>query len=155
MVQIVTAGQFNPAALGADDLYIQIINPPSYIRGVPTDVIGIVGTASWGPVNTAVQMGSALDGASLYIAGATAGVFDADGRTIDRLDGAGIDAMIADKSATAGMVAKLDACREALRGGAARVRIIDGRAVTTADDLRRAPGTEIVMEDLRVREATR
>lgn len=63
MPQIVLPGQFNPAALSADDLYISIVNPPSYIRGVATDVIGMVGTASWGPVNTAVHLGSAQDGA--------------------------------------------------------------------------------------------
>lgn len=66
MPQIVAPGQFNPASLGADDLYIQILNPPSYIRGVPTDVVGFVGTASWGPVNTAVHMGSAQDGATAF-----------------------------------------------------------------------------------------
>ena len=66
MVAIVPPGQFNPAALGADDLYIQILNPPSYIRGVPTDVVGFVGTASWGPVNVAAHMGSAQDGATIF-----------------------------------------------------------------------------------------
>jgi acetylglutamate kinase len=93
----------------------------------------------------ACRIAAALDQADLIIAGATAGVFDADGRTIDRLDEDGIDAMIADKSATAGMIAKLTAAREALRGGAARVRIVDGRALRTAEDLRNAPGTEIVL----------
>src|SRR6185503_19665773 len=80
----------------------------------------------------------------VIIAGATAGVFDESGRTIDRLDGEGIDRLIADQSATAGMIAKLTACRDALEGGAATVRIVDGRALATAEDLRTAPGTEIV-----------
>lgn len=66
MSVIVPPGQFNAAALTAADLYIQILNPPSYIRGVPTDVVGMVGTASWGPVNTAVHMGSSLDGAAAF-----------------------------------------------------------------------------------------
>ena len=61
----------------------------------------------------ACRIASALDEADLVIAGATAGVLDAAGRTIDALDGEGIDAMIADQSATAGMIAKLTACREA------------------------------------------
>jgi hypothetical protein len=62
MAQITTAGTtFNPASAQADDLYIQIQNPPGFIAGVPTDVIGVVGTASWGPVNTAVHMGSPFD----------------------------------------------------------------------------------------------
>ena len=66
MPQIVPAGQFNPAALSADDLYISIVNPPSFIRGVATDVFGLVGTASWGPVNTPVHMGSAQDAANAF-----------------------------------------------------------------------------------------
>ena len=61
MSTIIPAGQFNPAALQASGFYIAIINPPSYIRGAPTDVIGLVGTAPWGPVNTAVHLGSGQD----------------------------------------------------------------------------------------------
>lgn len=61
MPVIVPAGNFNPASLQADDLYITIQNPPGFIAGVPTDVIGLVGTASWGPVNQPVHMGSPFD----------------------------------------------------------------------------------------------
>lgn len=60
-MQIVPAGSFNPASLVADDLYIQIQQPPGFITGVPTDVVGLVGTAGWGPVNMAVHMGSPFD----------------------------------------------------------------------------------------------
>jgi hypothetical protein len=56
---IIQTGNFNPSTLSADDLYIQIQNPPGFIRGVPTDVIGLVGTADWGPVNQPVYMGNA------------------------------------------------------------------------------------------------
>lgn len=59
MSQIIPAGNFNPQSLSADDLYITIANPPGFIRGVPTDVIGLVGTADWGPVNQPVFMGNA------------------------------------------------------------------------------------------------
>jgi hypothetical protein len=59
MSQIIPAGNFNPATLSADDLYITIANPPGFIRGVATDVIGLVGTADWGPVNQPVFMGNA------------------------------------------------------------------------------------------------
>jgi acetylglutamate kinase len=93
----------------------------------------------------ACRIASALDAADLIIAGATAGVFDESGQTIGRLDSEGIDRMIADKSATAGMIAKLTACRDALHGGAASVRIVDGRALATAEDLRTAPGTKVVL----------
>ena len=61
MAQIIPAGQLNIAALNSDDLYINIVNPPAYIVGVPTDVFGVVGTASWGPVNVPVSMGNSND----------------------------------------------------------------------------------------------
>ena len=63
----------------------------------------------------------------LVIAGGTAGVLDADGRTIPSVDDRGIDALIAGGQASAGMVAKLLACRAALAGGAGEVTIVDGR----------------------------
>lgn len=51
----------NAASLTAPDIYTQIVAPPSYIRGVPTDVIGLVGTASWGYVNVPTHMGNGQD----------------------------------------------------------------------------------------------
>ena len=66
--------------------------------------------------------------AELVIAGATAGVLDAEGRTIPVLadDDQGLGALIQDGQASAGMVAKLLACRVALGGGVRRVAIVDG-----------------------------
>ena len=61
MPQIVPAGSINLAALQDPDLYLQVLTPPPFLRGVPTDIIGVVGTASWGPVNQPVQMGSGQD----------------------------------------------------------------------------------------------
>lgn len=58
MAQILSAGSLNIPALVADDAYIQIVAPPNFITGVPTDVIGVVGTASWGPVNVPQLLGS-------------------------------------------------------------------------------------------------
>jgi len=63
----------------------------------------------------------------LIIAGGTAGVLAADGRTIPAVDDRGIDALIGGGQASAGMVAKLLACRAALAGGAGAVAIVDGR----------------------------
>ncbi len=58
MTQIIVSGAVNVTALADPDLYVQVQPPPTFIRGVPTDVIGIVGTASWGPVNLPVHIGS-------------------------------------------------------------------------------------------------
>ena len=63
----------------------------------------------------------------LVIAGGTAGVLDADGQTIPQVDSRAMAALIAGGQASAGMVAKLLACRAALRGGAGAVAIVDGR----------------------------
>jgi acetylglutamate kinase len=70
--------------------------------------------------------------AQLVIAGTTAGVLNADGRTIPVLanDDQGIEALIRDGQASAGMVAKLLACRVALEGGVRRVAIVDGTRKT-------------------------
>ena len=48
---IVQQGAINTTALIVPDLYVQIVPPQSLLlNGVPTDVLGVVGTASWGPV---------------------------------------------------------------------------------------------------------
>jgi acetylglutamate kinase len=82
-------------------------------------------------------------GARLIIAGATAGVLDATGATIARLDLEGIEGLIAQGTATAGMIAKLTACRMALVNGATDVRIVDGRALDATHGPDRAPGTTL------------
>jgi hypothetical protein len=53
MGQIVQSNSINPTALLVPDLYT-IIEPPSttILNGVPTNILGIVGTATWGPVNS-------------------------------------------------------------------------------------------------------
>ena len=59
---IIQAGTINNTALIVPDLYVEIVPPQNLIlNGVPTNIIGIVGTAPWGPVNTPVIMGSMLD----------------------------------------------------------------------------------------------
>jgi hypothetical protein len=50
---IVQQGQINTNAQVVPNLFIQIV-PPSFtlLNGVPTNVVGMVGTATWGPVNS-------------------------------------------------------------------------------------------------------
>lgn len=56
------AGSLNTAALTAPGEYLQIVAPTTrYINGVPTNILGLVGTASWGPVNSPVLIGSPQD----------------------------------------------------------------------------------------------
>jgi hypothetical protein len=57
----------NTAALQAPDLYIQVVPPKTrYINGVPTDILGVVGVADWGPVNSATLIGSPGDASQKF-----------------------------------------------------------------------------------------
>lgn len=73
------------------------------------------------------SLSARLKAVRLVVAGATAGVLDAQGQTVPMLSGKAISGMIASGTATAGMVAKLSACRSALKGGVKSVAIVDGR----------------------------
>jgi len=55
-------GAINTSALYVPDVYTQIV-PPSenFINGQPTNILGIVGTAQWGPVNAPTIVGSLAD----------------------------------------------------------------------------------------------
>ena len=120
LVERLCAGGFVPiiASIGADDG--QLLN-------VNADTL-------------AGHLAARLSAARLLIAGGTAGVLDEQGRTIAALDDELLRTMIADGRASAGMVAKLIACREALRGGVARVEIVDGARTATLDQ---RPGTRV------------
>ena len=92
----------------------------------------------------ACRIAAALGAADLVIAGATPGVLDQSGRTVAELDLAGIDALVADLTASAGMIAKLLACRAALADGVASIRIVDGRSLDVRHGVEAAPGTTLL-----------
>ena len=75
----------------------------------------------------AAHLAGRLKSPRLIIAGATAGVLDRDGSTIADMTFADVDVLIASGGATAGMVAKLAACRSAIDNGAREVFIADGK----------------------------
>lgn len=77
----------------------------------------------------ASHLAGALGAARLVIAGGTAGVLDAQGRTIQRLTAREAARLIAAGTANKGMVAKLQACRTALRRGVGDVVIANGRGL--------------------------
>jgi acetylglutamate kinase len=97
----------------------------------------------------ACRLASAL-GAELVIAGTTAGVLDAHGALIPALTTVGIDALIGDGTATAGMVAKLRACQTALNDGVPSVRLVDGRDFSAGVDPCAAPGTTLTRTEVAV-----
>ena len=64
---IVQQGSTNTTALVVPDLYVQIVPPQNLVlNGVPTNVVGVVGTASWGPVGQPVIVGTMADYASNF-----------------------------------------------------------------------------------------
>jgi len=63
----------------------------------------------------------------LVIAGGTAGVLDAEGRTIARLTSRDAAQLVKAGTANKGMVAKLQACRDALKQGVGDVLVANGR----------------------------
>lgn len=64
---IVQQGSVNTTALVVPDLYVQIVPPQNLIlNGVPTNVLGVVGTACWGPVGQPVIAGTMADYASAF-----------------------------------------------------------------------------------------
>jgi acetylglutamate kinase len=75
----------------------------------------------------AAHLAGRLKSPRLIIAGATAGVLERDGSTIGDMSFGDIDALVKNGGATAGMIAKLAACRAAVEGGAREVFVADGR----------------------------
>jgi acetylglutamate kinase len=73
------------------------------------------------------HLAGSLRARRLVIAGSTPGVLDGSGRTIPLLDPSAITQLVSGGTATAGMIAKLRACEQALAGGVDDVVIVDGR----------------------------
>ena len=64
---IVQQGSINTTALVVPDLYVQIVPPQNLVlNGVPTNVLGVVGTASWGPANQPVILATMADYARAF-----------------------------------------------------------------------------------------
>ena len=64
---IVQQGSINTTSLVVPDLYVQIVPPQSLVlNGVPTNVVGVVGTASWGPIGQPVIVATMADYAQSF-----------------------------------------------------------------------------------------
>jgi uncharacterized protein len=64
---IVQQGSINTTALVVPDLYVQIVPPQNLVlNGVPTNVVGAAGTASWGPVGQPVIVATMADYAQSF-----------------------------------------------------------------------------------------
>lgn len=59
---VVQQGAINTTALIVPDLYVQVVPPQNLIlNGVPTNIVGVVGTATWGPVGAPVIVATMAD----------------------------------------------------------------------------------------------
>ncbi len=105
-------------------------------RYVP--IVACIGSARNGQLlnvnadTLAAHLASELRASSLIVAGATAGVLDDEGRTIPKLRSRDVTGLVARGTANKGMVAKLEACRGALKRGVAEVLIVSGRDANMA-----------------------
>ena len=99
-----------------------------------TPVMASIGAARDGRLfnvnadTVAGSLAARVKAARLVIAGGTAGVLGGDGATIAALDSRAVDELVRSGTATAGMVAKLRACRVARDAGVRDVTIADGRS---------------------------
>jgi len=64
---VFTQGNINTTALIVPDLYVQIVAPQTLLlNGVPTDTLGVVGSAQWGPVGEPTVIGTMSDYATTF-----------------------------------------------------------------------------------------
>ncbi len=60
-------GNVNTTSLIVPDLYVQIVAPQNLVlNGVPTNIVAVVGTSSWGPVNEPAIVGTMADYAQQF-----------------------------------------------------------------------------------------
>ena len=98
-----------------------------------TPVVASIGVSRAGELfnvnadTLAAHLAGRLMSPRLIIAGATAGVLERDGSTISDMTFRDVDALVRSGGATAGMIAKLAACRSAIDLGAREVFVADGK----------------------------
>jgi acetylglutamate kinase len=115
----------NPAA---DVRVVRILLNEGFVPVIAS--IGVTAEGQLLNVNAdafAGRLAERLDAKRLVIAGTTPGVLDERGATVAALEPSDVQRLIGGGTATAGMIAKLRACQEALANGVGDVIIVDGR----------------------------
>jgi acetylglutamate kinase len=109
-------------------------------------VVACVGAAKDGRLfnvnadTLAASLAARVNAARLIFAGGTAGVLDSTGQTLAALSVDAMDDLIGSGTASAGMVAKLRAARQALDAGVPEIAIANGRSPMLAALLRGTAG---------------
>ncbi len=152
MNAIVQAGAINPAATLVAGVYTVIVPPPVVLQGAPTDILGLVGAASWGPVGLPVAVGdpsgatssfgaqanrkhdlvSAVSIAALQGANSFRMVRATDGTDAAATDTIAANALAVSPNFFAALAAALNAGAGVLRGPSAFVRFNAATGVLTA-----------------------
>jgi acetylglutamate kinase len=126
-------------------------------RGGYIPVVASIGSSRSGElynVNAdtfAAHLAGVIGAQRLVFAGGTSGVLDEAGRTIATLDLDGIEQLVTAGTATAGMIAKLSAAREALVNGVREVLIVNGRNLGALTQLVRQGSRAVAGEYTQVR----
>ena len=124
----VDLGRVGVPNAGADAGLVRMLLDGRFVPVVAT--IGVAADGRLLNVNAdtfAGRLAERLSARRLVIAGTTAGVLDDTGATLAALEASDIQQLIGSGTATAGMIAKLRACEEALANGVGDVTIVDGR----------------------------
>ncbi len=142
--RIVDLGRVGIPSAAADVSIISALTTAGFVPVVASIGLGADGRLFNVNADTfASRLAVRLGAGRLVIAGTTPGVLDNSGATILLMDIDGVARLIGSGTATAGMVAKLRACTDALAGGVGDVLIVDGRdaAAVEAADVDTAPAS--------------
>jgi acetylglutamate kinase len=134
--RVVDLGRVGVPESGADMRLLQTLTAERFVPVVACIGLGRDGRLFNVNADTfAGHLAARLGARRLVIAGTTPGVLDAGGATLPALGADAVTRLVADGTATAGMIAKLRACEHALAAGVDDVVIVDGRnanALTSA-----------------------
>ncbi len=126
--RVVELGHVGEPAAGADTRLLRTLLGDGFVPVIASIGVGRDGRLFNVNADTfAGHLAVRLGARRLVMAGTTPGVLGRDGATVPLLDPAAIAQLLADGTATAGMMAKLRACRDALSSGVEDVVIVDGR----------------------------
>ena len=130
--RVVDLGRVGVPESGADMKLLQTLTGERFVPVIASIGLGRDGRLLNVNADTfAGHLAARLNARRLVIAGTTPGVLDGAGATIPALGSDGVARLVNDGTATAGMIAKLRACEQALAAGVDDVVIVDGRKAET------------------------
>ena len=130
--RVVILGQVGVPEAGADMRLLQTLTAERFVPVIACIGLGRDGQLFNVNADTfAGHLAARLGARRLVIAGTTPGVLDSAGGTIPAMGADDVARLVGDGTATAGMIAKLRACEQALAAGVDDVVIVDGRKAET------------------------